>query len=145
MNLIISTISVFFCTFASAVLFNTKRRHLVIAASIGAGGWLVYSVMLNNTGSMYVSTFLGASFVGICGEIVSRYKKAPATVFILPGIIPLVPGAFIYHSMLSLATSNYSAAADFGSKTVFLALSISCGIIISTTFRKLLIKIKPRI
>ncbi len=144
MNIFISTISIFFCTIASSLLFNIKKKHLFVAALIGAIGWLVYSIIYKKTNNLYLSTFIAASLVGIFGEIVSKYKKAPATVFILPGIIPLVPGAFIYRSMLSLARQHYSTAVDFGTKTMFIALSISCGIIISLAFRNILIKIKPR-
>ncbi len=144
MSIMISTISIFFCTIASALLFNIKRQNLIFAAIIGAIGWLIYSIVLIQTANIYVATFIAASFVGIAGEIVARYKKSPATVFILPGIIPLVPGAFIYNSMLSLAKGNYNNAVDFGTKTMFIALSISCGIIIALTFRNILVKIKPR-
>ncbi len=145
MNMLFSVISVFFCTLASATLFNIKKKNLMVAATIGAVGWLLYKIVNNSTESIYISTFIAAAIVGISGEVVSRYKKAPATVFTLPGIIPLVPGAYIYYSMLSLVTSDYSAAAEFGAKTVFIALSISCGIIISLAFRTILIKLKPRI
>ncbi len=144
MNIIMSTITVFFCTLASALLFNIRRKNLITAAVIGAIGWFIYSITTITNINIYISTFFAAAIVGISGEIVSRYKKAPATVFILPGIIPLVPGAYIYHSMLSLATGTYSESIDFGAKTIFLALSISCGIIISLAFRTILLKIKPR-
>ncbi len=144
MNTIISTICIFLATIGTCIVFNIKRKHLVVASLISSIGWVIYSIALIKLKSEYIAIFLAAANVGIIGEIISRYKKAPATIFILPGIIPLVPGTFIYYTMLNITNKNYIKATDFGIKTVFISLSIACGIIISMAFRKILIKIKPR-
>ncbi len=144
MNTIISTFSIFMATIGTCIVFNIKRKHLILASMISAIGWIIYILTLNKFKKEYIAIFLAASAIGILGEIISRYKKAPATIFILPGIIPLVPGTFIYYTMLNITKKNYILATDFGIKTIFVSLAIACGIIISMAFRNILLKIKPR-
>lgn len=62
--------------------------------------------------------------------------KKPATVFITPGIVSLVPGAGMYYTMLYLVQKDYSQATIAGSETFFMAAAIAIGIIVSTIFSR---------
>ncbi len=58
--------------------------------------------------------------VGTLGELFARYFKKPATVYIIPGIVPLVPGAGMYYTMLALVEKDFLLAANNGTETFFL-------------------------
>jgi uncharacterized membrane protein YjjB (DUF3815 family) len=45
---------------------------------------------------------LGATAVGFWGEFLARYYRIPRLVFTVPGVIPLVPGVFAYHTMVGI-------------------------------------------
>ena len=68
-------------------------------------------------------------------EICSRIGKAPATIFLLPGCIALVPGGTLYQAMRSLLIKDYN---EFGAQlltTGKVAIAIGGGIIAVSIIR----------
>ena len=79
---------------------------------------------------------MGAFLVGTLGEILATKYKKPATVFITPGIVTLVPGAGMYYTMSYLVNENFISAIDEGVEVFFIAAAIATGIIFSTILSK---------
>lgn len=125
------------CTISFSILFNVPRDSILKSGIIGALGWVVYITINDLFSSSVGGAFIGALTIGIVGEVFARLFKKPATVFIIPGIIPLVPGATSYYTMLAIIEKRYTDAADLGSETVFIALSIATGIIIASSTSKI--------
>ena len=50
--------------------------------------------------------FAGTTFVAMIGEIFARKFKMPATTFIFPAVIPMVPGFGLYQTMLALVQNE---------------------------------------
>src|SRR5699024_7858313 len=83
-----------------------------------------------------ISSFISAFFIGLCGEILSRLLKSPATLFVLPGMISLVPGGGMYYAMSHLIEQNYEAFVLKAVETFLIAASLSMGIVFSTLFSR---------
>ncbi|KPU28028.1 membrane protein [Caloranaerobacter sp. TR13] len=132
----------FLSTLGFSIIFNIPKDSIIKSGITGALGWVVYLFININYSSKVAGAFLGAITVGMIGEIMARLFKKPATVYIIPGIVPLVPGAGMYYTMLSVIEKNFIQAANFGSETLFIAASISSGIIISTTLNKTIFSLK---
>jgi uncharacterized membrane protein YjjB (DUF3815 family) len=49
-----------------------------------------------------LATLAGATLIGVLGQLFARRWSAPAPVFTVPGVIPLVPGTFAYGAMIGL-------------------------------------------
>ena len=131
------------CTLGFGILFNIPRRQLAYASITGALGWIIYSQLFGKFDSPVMAAFAGALSVGMISEILARKRKMPATVFIIPGLIPLVPGYGLYYSMLKIIDADYSAATEIGVETILVAIAISSAIIVSTSIgRKFRLK-KP--
>lgn len=75
---------------------------------------------------------MGAFLVGALGEILAIKYKKPATVFITPGIVSLVPGAGMYYTMSFLVNQDYNNALAKGTETFFVAAAIAIGVIVAT-------------
>ena len=60
-------------------------------------------------------------------EIFARVLKTPATVLLIIGIIPLVPGGGIYYTMEALVNGDMAMFARFGLETVASAGAIAVG------------------
>lgn len=136
MNLIINFICAFFATVGFAIFFNAPKKSLIVTGFIGAIAWesyLVFNIYLNNP---LVGAFIGSFTVGILGEFFAIKEKMPATIFIAPGIITLVPGAGIYNTMLSLVNEDYSDFLEKGKMTFFIAASIAFGIVLAGSIAK---------
>ena len=73
-------------------------------------------------------------------EILARKLKYPAISFVIPGIIPLVPGLSLYNTMLFLVQNNYDSAISTGATTLFVSGAIALGVlVVSSLFRTLTI------
>ena len=130
----------FFATIGFAVLFNIPRKDILYAGCVGGLGWLIYQLLQSIEISIFFSSFIGALVVGILAEAFAKIRKTPATVFVVPGIIPLVAGYGLYFSMLSIIEKNYDEALRVGFETLMVATVIASAIIVSTTFGKLIKK-----
>ncbi len=125
-----------FCVIGFSFIFNLPRRVLIHAGIAGAFGWVAYSYCINTFNSTIGVALIGALIVGVLGEILARIMKMPATTFIIPGIIPLVPGYGLYYSMLKIIEANYQEALNVGFESLLIALGIAAGVIISTSLGK---------
>ncbi|NLN14990.1 MAG: threonine/serine exporter [Tissierellia bacterium] len=126
----------FFAAVGFAVYFSAPLESIFASGVAGGLAWLVYYVILKMTGNKIIGTFLGAFLAGILGEFLAIKLKKPATVFIIPGIIALVPGAGMYYTMFYLVQREYLQAAIIGSETLFMASAIAIGVIVSTIFSR---------
>lgn len=130
----------FISTFGFAVMFNIPKKQIFSASMLGSTGWLIFHFYSVYSSTSIISAFWGSLAVGILGEFLARYKKQPATIFIIPGIIPLVPGAGMYYTMDNLVQNKLTKAAEVGIETFMIALSIAIGIILATSVSKVLKK-----
>jgi len=132
----------FISTIGFSVLFGSPKETLGYAGLAGSSGWILYSITAKIFNSNIAGSFFGALTVGILGEIFARLSKKPATLYITSGIIPLVPGAGMYYTMLALIEKDFLMAANKGMETFFIAAAISVGIIISSAFSRSIKRVK---
>jgi uncharacterized membrane protein YjjP (DUF1212 family) len=120
----------FFTTLGFCFQFHVPRKHWATASFAGACGFWLYECGLLILGySAPFSGFLGAGLVALLAEICSRAGKDAATLFIIPGIIPLVPGTGMYATMLYLLQNDFANAAETGVRTLLVAGCIAVGLI----------------
>lgn len=127
-----------------AVLFSIPKDSIFRSGFVGALGWVIFYITSTYFKSTIAGTFFAAITVGMLGELLARYYKKPATVYIVPGIVPLVPGAGMYYTMLALVGKDFSLAANRGTETFFLAAAISIGIIASTSLSRSINRVKHK-
>lgn len=128
----------FVCTIGFAILFNIPKQNIVQSGIAGALGWVIYIMTQSYLNSIVFSAFLGAFVVGIVGEIFARVYKEPGTIFVVPGIIPLVPGYGLYNAMLKTVENDYEAAIQAGLETLLVALAIASAIIATTSIGRMI-------
>ncbi len=88
-----------------AILFNVPLRALFACAACGTAGYLVRSTLVDLGGaSVEAATLLSAISVAFLGVASGKRWRAPAPVFIIPGVIPLVPGALAFRTMIGVLT-----------------------------------------
>lgn len=144
MELLKLFIFAYLSTIGFAALFSVPRKALIKSGFIGAFGWTALHLSHGFFNSIVVGTFIASMVVGISGELFARYFKKPATVYIIPGIVPLVPGAGMYYTMLALVRKDFLMAANKGTETFFIAAAISVGIILSTSLSRSINRVKSK-
>jgi uncharacterized membrane protein YjjB (DUF3815 family) len=124
------------CLLASALfalLFRTPAR-LIAPASVTAvlGYWL--SVWAGRElNAEWAGIFLGSLGAALVGEMLATRLRAPATIFLTVAVIPLVPGAGLYNTMLALVQGRAADAAAAGSSTMLAAGGIAMGLSIAAS------------
>ncbi|MBQ3196133.1 MAG: threonine/serine exporter family protein [Clostridia bacterium] len=127
-----SAVSIFF--FALSV--RSGRKNSIVAGLIGAASYVLYMLLsrrLSEVGAVFFATLFGC----ICAETVARIMKAPATVFSIPIIIPLVPGLMLYRTMLSFGQGDNSGGVDGAVSTLLVAGSMSLAVTLATLAARL--------
>jgi uncharacterized membrane protein YjjB (DUF3815 family) len=114
-----------------AVLFRAPGIKCLYCGILGALDWVLYLVV-REAGMPYAAAITLAIFVlVIASRAVAAFLGTPATIFVVTGIFPLVPGAGIYYTAYYFVTGNAAMASQKGSETVITALSIALGIILA--------------
>jgi uncharacterized membrane protein YjjB (DUF3815 family) len=139
--MILNSFYAFLSSIGFGILFNIRGKNLIVASLGGALGWFTYLFSGSLQSSEIFSLFLASMVVSIYSEIMARVYKTPVTIFILCGIIPLVPGGGMYFATLEAVKGNLSIALSKGIETLFNAGAIAIGIVFvssaSTIFKKI--------
>lgn len=136
--MILNCIYASIASFAFAVLYHIKGRSMIFSAIGGGLGWLVYLILIHYNNSVTVSLFAASITVSIYSEIMARILKNPVTVFILCGIIPLVPGNGMYYTMYETISGNLTKSVHWGFQTLMSAGSIAIAIVFVSSITKLI-------
>lgn len=130
-HLVLNVVSAFAATLCFSIIFNVQKKHLLICALVGALGWGIYIIGVDLDYSVVLSTFVAALAVAQASYFLAKQRRAPVTVFLIVGIIPLVPGIGLYRTMYSLLFAEYNKALEYALMTFQLTGVIACAIILS--------------
>lgn len=121
----------FIGTVGFAALFGTPRRYYLTCGFTGMVGWAVYVVLAWYTGLLSVAgaAFFGALAVALTSDLLSVAQRCPTTVFLICGIIPLVPGGGIFWTVYYLVSDQLRLAATTGFTAIKVTIAIAGGII----------------
>lgn len=127
-------------TVGFAVLFGTPRRSYWICGLVGAAGWVVYLLLLRLAGtdgmplfSPVLAVFFASFMVAVASQMAARLCKCAATVYLICGIIPLVPGGGIFWTAYYLVNEQFSMAFSAGFLALKLTVAIALGIILASS------------
>ena len=130
MDLLIEALWAFLATVAFSVMFNTPKKELLYCGITGGIGWFFYALCMKLGLSSAFSNFWGTIFIAYFSRLFAIIRKKPISVFLISGIITLVPGAGIYNTMLHIIMSDNNMASFYGIETIKIAGAIAFGIIV---------------
>lgn len=116
----ISIISAFISTIGFSIIFHAEKKHLIICGFVGAIAWTIYLLLEKQSSSVFAS-FIAALVVTSLSYILAKKRRTPITVFLIAGIIPLVPGLGLYRMMSALLDQNYNLAINYATLTFEIA------------------------
>jgi len=115
---------------------QVPSRYLVSAGLVAAAGWAAYLLTGGAGWSLLSSTYTATVCVTLASQLLARRKRVPATVFLIPGIFPLVPGGGMSLTAWSMLNDTAGAAAAHLYETLLAAGAIALGIFtVDTLFR----------
>ena len=130
LELFIRVIASFIGSCSFAVVFKINKRHLLYVGILGSLNYFVYDAVLYFMSNVFVASLAATLAVTLCAELLARRKRAPTILYLVTGLIPIVPGSDAYYCMKYLLEENISLALEKLASTVQIALGIAGGIVI---------------
>jgi uncharacterized membrane protein YjjB (DUF3815 family) len=138
--ILLQLISAFIGTVAFSILFQVRKKYFITCGFTGTIGWFVYLLAYHFSAGKMLSNFLAAVFVILLSRTFAVVKQCPITIFLIPGIFPIIPGAGIYYTAYEITRSNLDMALVYGMDTlktiVLIALAICIVISLPTCIFK---------
>lgn len=114
---------------AFAVLFRVNKKHLLWAGLGSIVTYGIYYLMVTLSGNVFLAALISAIFTALYSEVSARLHRAPTLVFLITGVIPTVPGRYLYNTMRYLLEQNWPLAMSAFLNTMKIALGIAAGVV----------------
>jgi uncharacterized membrane protein YjjB (DUF3815 family) len=131
--MLIKIMAIFLLSLSIGVLYRVPKSSLMYGGIIGIIGWLNFSIIYARGGNIVLGCFVGSFMVALFSEIFARRLRKPATVFLIPGFIPLVPGREAYLTMSSMVRGDYLEGIAMATQTAWMGGAIAMGIFVIAT------------
>ena len=116
-----------------STIYNVKGDRLAACGLGGGLSWIAYlfaGTFTVNDPSRYLFATIVVTFYA---EKMAKYKKAPATIFLVSAIMPLVPGGSLYRSLSYAVDQKWHEFSMTGMNTLVIALAIAVGMLVTTS------------
>ena len=119
-------ITAFVASIAFAIIFRVNKRHLLWA---GIGSIVTFAIYYLLDDKLFLAAIVSAMFTALYSEISARVHKAPTLVFLITGVIPTVPGRYLYTTMRCFVEGDWAGGAAYFLDTMSIALGIAAGVV----------------
>ena len=128
-NAITQLISGMLGSLGFSLIFNVDKKHLISSALGGLVAWGVYLLCMRLPWmGVMMATVIASVCSQIYAEILARIYKAPTTVFVIPAVIPLIPGGSLYNTMYAAVMKDWTKFRYHGVQTLWGTLGIAIGL-----------------
>ena len=126
------------------ILFEVPPKFIIWNALVGCAGKTLCMYINYHTDSEVWGTFLATLVVALLAQIFARIFKAPATPFLIAGIMALVPGRSLYASISTIIDGAYAEGSTELLRTLMIAGAIALAIFLVDTIFLTAHRIKNR-
>lgn len=121
-----------FCGVAGfAFIFNSSRRMVLVAATVGMVANSLRLVVLYSGATAYVAGLLGGFVVGLLGAVAARRARLPRITTTVPAAVIMVPGTTMYRAVYELNAGAMDRALANTATAMLIVLSIGSGLVIA--------------
>ena len=112
-------------------IFNVRGADVLLSGLCGMLSWLVYLLFSGMFETDVMQYFFAAATLGFQAEILARLRKVPVTLYLIIGMVPLVPGARIFYTMEDFLRGENASFLNNLLYTVKIGGAIAVGLVIS--------------
>ena len=132
-------------TIGFSLIFRVRLIHLPFVAIGGLLTYFVYYSLEQIGWNLFLISFLGAVAGAVYSEFAARLRRSPVIVFVLPSMVPIIPGGALYRSMDALINKRYESLFDNFGGTVSIGLGMAGGIVAVSVMAAVIVGIKEQI
>ncbi|HWL26533.1 MAG TPA: threonine/serine exporter family protein [Ureibacillus sp.] len=114
---------------ALSILFGGRWSDVPATFVAGAVGFLVVTILQEQTKVKFFSEFLAALFVGLVAQFALKFHLGTEIdKIIIGGVMPLVPGLLITNAVRDLMAGHFTSGISRGAEAFLTAFAIGSGI-----------------
>ena len=132
-------------SYGYGLYLGQRQSKAVVTFFCGGVAWFIYLVVFGLVEMTFVSSLVVSVLATLCSQILARTWKAPATVFIFPMIISLVPGSALYYATSNLLLGNSMPVGGYLERALGTGVGLALGIVIVVAFVKMISAISAEI
>jgi uncharacterized membrane protein YjjP (DUF1212 family) len=110
-----------------AIATSVPKPFLLYAALTGALSWAIALVLVRSGVSLVIASAIAAVAVGALAQLLASWHTTHPFLFVVPGIMPLVPGLTVFEGMLALVEGR-PGAAGLLLQALAIGLAIAAGV-----------------
>ena len=119
--------AVIFCS-GFCIIFNVPKKYIIWGALTGGIGKIIYILLINFDFGPIAATFIATVVIALLAHVNSRIFKEPTILFLISGIMALVPGSLLYKSIYTIMAVEHVEGAKQLMETLFIAGAIAFAI-----------------
>lgn len=127
-----------------SLMYNIHGSGILMCSIGGAISSFAYFLVLDLSGSEVGAAFVASILVGIYSEVMARIRRHPVTGYLQVALLPLVPGAGVYHAMRYAVDGFTQTFLITLVHTMGIALALSIGAMLSSSLFRAIIPHLPR-
>jgi len=135
---ILSVLSAGVVAGAFGLLFNVRGKNVLFAGINGSIGYSVFTLIIHLEIASFIAMFFASITMAVFAEIAARIRKAPASLFLVAALIPIVPGGGIFQFVLYILQGLRDAATSTGINALMETGGIAVGVIIVSSVIKMI-------
>ena len=124
---IVQLVASFVSSVTFAIILKTNRRHLLNGGVCGLLTYAAYFGVLTLTSSLFWAAFISSAVAALFSEVNARMAKVPSIILLIAGIIPIVPGGYLYRAVRDIVRGVPSSALSHLGSAGAVALGIAGG------------------
>lgn len=108
-------------------LFNVPARLAWVCVLCGMASHTTRTFCLHHDMNIVAGSLIGAMAVGFLAHGFARYFRAPASAFVFPGVVAMIPGAYAFRAVIGymqIIGEGAAAAPSLIAETLSLSLTI---------------------
>lgn len=126
-------------TLGFSLIFGLRKNKLIVAVIGGFSVWAIYALVRYFVPKdVFLCNFLAALFGMFYSQLMARLLKAPATLFLFPAIIVLVPGGMLYYTMSNIILGNTAVGFTMMLETGKVTVALAFGTVIAMVTTKII-------
>lgn len=130
MRIAIEVASAAIGTICFCILFCIPKKYFIVCGGIGAAGWLIYRLLLLADLSDFLACLVATIVITLLSRFSAVRTKTPSTIYLLPGILPLIPGGGIYRTVFYLINNDVHSAVNAGLNSISIVGGIVLAIVL---------------
>lgn len=115
------------------IMMEVPPKYVILSALVGGAGRIVYLILVAFGMSSVLATLIATAVITLLAHLISKRVKAPTILFLISGIMSLVPGTFLYTSIRKFVAGDYVTGSNMLVETLMIAGAIALGIFLVDT------------